>query len=157
MKKTLALALCGLALPLLTGCDVVDAGPSGGPSATIESITLLTIPVTALDGQTDLFIAIQDASGRALYESEVRYDVTLATLTQPFMTGHVTLRGHEVERNVVVIARNDDGTNRLIAASEGFTAAELASFPHADVTLVGAGYGGPASMAATLHVGDVAE
>jgi len=156
MKKNLAFALCALAAPLLAGCDFVGGG-SDGPSVAIESISLVSIPATALDGQTDIVVAIQDASGRSIYQSEARQDVTAATLIEPFMTTGLTLAGSGIDRYIVVMAQNPDRTYRFVSISEAFSVESLSGSPNTDVTLVGAGYGGPASMAATLHVGDVAE
>ncbi|NNF58637.1 MAG: hypothetical protein HKN04_10380 [Rhodothermaceae bacterium] len=122
MKKFFAIAACAI---LLTGCDFVGGSPG-------ETVGIAGVTINAMPAATDLYVEIQDAGGRAIASSDAEsFDGSLPYAV-PGLSGDVagTTRAHYL----VLMERDSDGTNSLIAVSDPFSgdeirAAEAGMFP----------------------------
>ena len=121
MKKLFAFAACAA---LLTGCDFI--GGSGVDPVALSSLTITASPLPAdEDGSApDLYVEIQDASGRAIYQAPSVLENASASAF-PYTLGEAgELIGTTRSYYVVVMDRDADGYD-LIAASQAFSADDL--------------------------------
>jgi hypothetical protein len=121
MKKFLTLAACAA---LLAGCDFL--GGSDVDPIAFSSLTITSSPLPAdRDGTApDLYVEIQDAGGRAIYAAPEILQEADASVFPYTIDVPGELTGSTRSYFVVVMDRNDDG-NRLIVASDGFSADDL--------------------------------
>ena len=113
MKKFFAIAACAV---LLTGCDF-----AGGSSA--ETIGIAGVTINAMPAATDLYVEIQDAGGRAVASSDAEsFDGSFPYAISD-LRGDIS--GTTRAYYLVLMERESDGTNTLIAHSDEFSGDEL--------------------------------
>lgn len=128
MKRILTLAACAV---LFAGCDF--AGGSDGPMTSVANVTLTAAPLQRAgggswdtDGAPDLYVEVQDVSGRAYYSSDVFENTEALPAGGLDLGGAFDLPGTSRSYFLVVIDVDDD-QNELMAISEAFSADDLAA------------------------------
>ena len=121
MKKFLALAACAA---LLTGCDF--AGGAGVDPVAFSSLTITASPLPAdEDGSApDLYVEIQDAGGRAIYQAPSVLENASASAFPYTLEGGGEFVGSTRSYFVVIMDRDADGYD-LVASSAAFSADDL--------------------------------
>jgi hypothetical protein len=121
MKKLLTLVAC---VALLSGCDFV--GGSDAEPVAFSDLTLTSVPLRDdEDGSApDLYVEIQDASGRAVYKSSSILEDVDDTAFPYTLDKAGALAGSQRAYFVVVMDRDADGFD-LLAASGAFSADDL--------------------------------
>jgi hypothetical protein len=123
MKQLIALAA---AAALLSGCDFVggvDVDPVAFSSITVTDSPL---PVDEDGSPVDLYVELQDAGGRAIYQGPLVENADRQTVLPYVIATDGELLGSTRGYYVVVMDRDDDGYD-LVMASTHFTAEDLRS------------------------------
>lgn len=135
MKKILTLAAC---TALLAGCDLI--GADNGPANSIANVTLTNAPLEGHmdeDGTVDLYVEVQDISGRAYFKSNVFENV--AELPAEGLDLGASFEIPAGGRDFFIIVADVDGEDyEYIAVSEGFSGDDLAASSEATVEIGGA-------------------
>ena len=119
MKPFLTLATCAI---LLGGCDFV--GATNASPVAIASLTILDAPLPIEEDGTapDLYVEVQDASGRAIVQAPaIREDADASML--PYQIAGGTLYG--ASRFTVVVMDWDEDRYEVLATSRVFSLADM--------------------------------
>jgi hypothetical protein len=120
MKKLVALAACAA---LLSGCDFVGGTDVDPVSFSSIVITDTPLPRDEDGSQPDLYVEVQGADGRAIFQGPVVEDAVRANLPYTLATDGEFI-GASRGYYVVVMDRDADGYD-LIEASGHFTGDDL--------------------------------